>query len=170
MKKKENKFFYVVGIILTITFLSHEAFAAEKSLTLKDLKNLEYTINGEKIKLNNDQYKSRSSTANVVSASIGKYSFGDMNGDGLKDAAVIIEWSGGGSHGFRKLNIVINKNGRPVFLTSISSETVVVNSLEINSGIITVTGLIYGPDNPQCCPSQKNTEKFRLSKNKLIKM
>jgi hypothetical protein len=44
--------------------------------------------------------------------------FGDINGDGAGDAAVILVWSGGGSGRFASVAAVLNLNGKPVHVAS----------------------------------------------------
>ena len=44
--------------------------------------------------------------------------FGDLDGDGIWDAAVVLEANGGGSGTFRSLEAVVNEDGAPVHVAS----------------------------------------------------
>ncbi len=78
---------------------------------------------------------------------------GDLNGDGLDDAAVVLAADPGGSGTFLYLFAVLNAQGRarpiaPAFL----GDRVVVQSLSIEGGEIHATVLERGPNEPLSSP------------------
>ncbi len=96
-------------------------------------------------------------------------SYGDLDGDGQTDTAVLLAANTGGSGTFIYLAAVALRDGRPVNpATTLLGDRVQVKSLSIDNGQIAVTLLTQGPDDPQCCPSQEVTRTFRLSGDQLI--
>jgi hypothetical protein len=97
--------------------------------------------------------------------------FGDLNNDGKEDAALILDAYGGGSGHFYELAIVINHNGIPCYLTSEDlGDRVIINSITLASGVITLDMIVHGPEDALCCPSAKKIFKYKLSDNQLIKV
>ncbi len=125
-------------------------------LTLNTIQNAEYDFfEYGKRRLINGEYENWDER---ITASIynGKIAFGDLNNDGKEDAAVIVTISGGGSGNFRELAIMENQEGSPINLTSVDlGDRVIINSITIESGIITLDMITQGPNDPSCCPTQK---------------
>ena len=174
----------IVSPIIPGLFLSLFLFQAASSgvtktttgtLTVDDLKNGEYQTefsSSGKIKLHNGLYKEKivpdSSTELVVTLS-DKMAFGDLNGDGEKDAAVILIINPGGSGTFRYLAAVINQNGAPNHVASqLLGDRVKVKSLSIKSGEITVKMITHGPSDPLCCPTLEAIQDYQLQGDKLV--
>ena len=105
-----------------------------------------YLCNGEEwylyIKLYgfNIDYEGRKCVESYVEDIEGEIvAFGDLNGDGKKDAAVIINENTGGTGQIRILAIVINRNGKPYNIASQKlGDRVSINSININSEVVTV--------------------------------
>jgi hypothetical protein len=101
----------------------------------------------------------------------GKIAFGDLNGDGAQDAAVILLSSGGGSGGFFELAVMINQNGTPVQAASQSlGDRADVKSIAIRSGIIVIDILLHGPGDARCCPSIRQIQRYRLDGGRLVQL
>jgi len=99
------------------------------------------------------------------------YAFGDLDGDGVEDAAVVLATSGGGSGTFISLEAVINDRGTPNHVATASlGDRVQVNSVAIESGEITVDMVTHGPDDPLCCPTLEVTQTYRLQGDKLVEL
>lgn len=95
--------------------------------------------------------------------------FGDLNGDGLDDAAVLLASESGGSGTFVDLHAVLDENGAPVDVASIFlGDRVQVNSLAIEDGVITVDMLAHGPSDPMCCPTQQEGRTYALVDGELV--
>ncbi len=140
-------------------------------LTLNTIQNAEYDFfEYGKRRLINGEYENWDER---ITASIynGKIAFGDLNNDGKEDAAVIVTISGGGSGNFRELAIMENQEGSPINLTSVDlGDRVIINSITIESGIITLDMITQGPNDPSCCPTQKEVIKYKLLNNQLEKL
>ena len=99
------------------------------------------------------------------------YAFGDLDGDGIEDAAVVLATSGGGSGTFISLEAVINDQGTPNHVaTAFLGDRVEVKSVAIESGEIMVDMITHGPDDPLCCPSLKVTQKYELQGDELVQL
>jgi hypothetical protein len=98
-----------------------------------------------------------------------QYALGDLNGDGVPDAAVILATNSGGSGVFVDLAAVVNDKGTPKHIASAAlGDRVQIKSISINAGEIIVALVKQGPNDPLCCPSQPLTLKFKLQSDKLI--
>ena len=94
--------------------------------------------------------------------------FGDLDNDGVDDAAVVLSYNGGGSGTFYSLLAVVNENGAPLHVASIGlGDRIRLNSLEIVAGVITVKMIAHGPSEGLCCPTQDTVATFRLNGNTL---
>jgi len=96
--------------------------------------------------------------------------WGDLNGDGRADAAVILVSHTGGSGRFFEAAAVVNDRGRPRYAASASlGDGIKVNSLRIKDGIIVLDLVVHGEDDPSCCPTLKITRQYRLEGSRLVK-
>ena len=97
--------------------------STSKELTIEQLKNAEYYSYdpAHKVKLNNGEFFSKYENGSIGGNSIWlgeTIKLGDLNGDGAKDAVVVINQNTGGSGVFMDLAIVINDHGKPVHVDS----------------------------------------------------
>jgi hypothetical protein len=93
---------------------------------------------------------------------------GDLNGDGVNDAAILLAESGGGSGVFESVVAVLDKGGTPSQAGQVQlGDRVRINSLAIDSSTVKLDALVQGPNDPMCCPSQPETQSFRLVENTL---
>ncbi len=93
---------------------------------------------------------------------------GDLNGDGVDDAAVVLEASGGGSGTFRYLAAVLNERGQPRHVASaLLGDRVGIESLAIQDGRIVVEMIGHGPGDGLCCPTQEQTRVFQMADDTL---
>lgn len=97
--------------------------------------------------------------------------FGDLDSDGLSDAAVILAGSGGGSGTFITLAAVPNDDGAPGHAaTTYLGDRVRVSSVVIDSGEIVVTLTEHAPTDPLCCPRLTTERRFRLEQGTLAEI
>ena len=95
--------------------------------------------------------------------------FGDLEGDGFADAAVIVFISGGGSGTFIHVVAVLDRDGTPVQAArAFLGDRVGVESLTIASGEIVATLLTHRPSDGLCCPTLNITRAFTLSGDQLV--
>jgi hypothetical protein len=104
---------------------------------------------------------------------------GDLDSNGVPDAAVIIGSRAGGSGFFITLAAVLNRSGVPENVASMYlGDRVVVNSVAIQAGEIVLDMLTHnddaGPNLPawegQCCPNVPIVLRFRLVGTELVRV
>lgn len=87
--------------------------------------------------------------------------FGDLDGDHITDAAVIVFYNGGGSGTFISLVTVLDRDGAPMQGPHyLLGDRVVVQNVTISHGEIVVDMLTHGPEDALCCPTQAVTRKY----------
>lgn len=94
---------------------------------------------------------------------------GDLNGDAVADAAVVLATNTGGTGIFKALHAVLNQAGQPVEAAAIQlGDRVQVKSLTIQSGAILVDLLTHGPKDGLCCPTMEVIQTYKLQGNTLV--
>lgn len=98
-----------------------------------------------------------------------RYAIGDLGGDSLPDAAVVLMTSGGGSGEFCELYAVLNNGGtaRPVG-SILLGDRVRLDSVWIADRQVRVSYLTHAHDDPMCCPSLSVTRAFELRGDSLV--
>jgi len=89
--------------------------------------------------------------------------YGDLNGDGVDDAAVILAENGGGSGVFESVVAVLDSGGLPYPVgQALLGDRFKINSAKIASGEISLDMVVQGPNDPMCCPTQPEGQTYRL--------
>ena len=148
--------------------LSGQTLVSESSLE-KLAKNFEYTLStGSKYKLVDGRYKQGQSIEDYVSIRVDTLAFGDLNGDGLKEAAVILVSNYGGSGSFYELTTLIN-GGQALQQTNCLElgDRVQIKKVKISKEKIIIEMLTQGPNDPMCCPSKKVNLIFQFKNGRL---
>lgn len=97
--------------------------------------------------------------------------FGDLNGDGVDDAAVILVTRPDAEQVFCYLFAVLNDHGRPVATGgALLGERVLVRALRIEEGRIVVEMDTYGPNAQECCPDQTSRCEYQVADEELCLM
>jgi hypothetical protein len=139
-------------------------------LTLDALKNAEYTFDLDEamptFRLSDGSYQSGSdpSKSDFVQVNLAdKVAFGDLNGDGVNDAAVVISINTGGTGEFEYVVGVVSQDGQPMQAGyAYIDDRAIINSLNIADGKIILDTVTHAPNDPMCCPSQPVIETLRL--------
>jgi heat shock protein HslJ len=141
---------------------------------MNDLKNAEYQSSfpaRRRVKLTNGIYREKivpNSATDLIIILSDKVAYGDLNGDGEEDAAVILITDSGGSGTFHQLAVVLNQKGSPNHVASqLLGDRVEVKSLSVRSGEIAVEMITHGPNDPLCCPTLEVTQNYLLQGDKL---
>jgi hypothetical protein len=145
-------------------------------LTVEQLKNAEYHSEWPTegvAKLTDGEYEEEivpgAASKLIIVVYPDRHAFGDLDGDGIDDAAVVLATSGGGSGTFISLEAVINDKGTPKHVASAElGDRVRVESVVIESGEITVDMVTHGPEDPLCCPTVEATQKYKLQGDTLV--
>jgi len=146
-------------------------------LTLENLQNAQYRSPdwGEYQLVNGIFY--RPPTAPGESAEIyttqldERFVTGDLNADGADDAVAFLRTQNGGAGHFVELAAMLNQNGNPYNVSTVSlGDRVVVESVQIVDGVIILAMRVQGPNDGMCCPSQLETWQFHLENNQLVRL
>lgn len=168
------------------TFRFIEESEAAEDMTIEELENAEYYIRvfDKNVEFKGGNYEERVSESGAeftITAGIypdfqdeeSKYkiAFGDLNNDKKDDVAVIIFSNTGGSGSWIDLAVILNSNGEPTFIGSVSlGDRTRINSIIIDKGIITLDIVTHGPEDPMCCPTLEKTVKYKLSEGRLVEI
>ncbi len=108
---------------------------------------------------------------NFIDAEITHKAFGDLNGDKIADAAVIIIFNAGGTGTFVSLFAVLAAQGTPSIPNSIAlGDRSVIKSLSMSSGKIIVNLITHKASDPACCPTLNRTYTYCLKDGKLVEV
>ena len=152
--------------------------ASASSLSLEALKNATYPSEWEEsgtITLTDGRYEGEpfveGGASRLVVTLVEPVAFGDLDGDGVEDAAVILAANAGGSGTFISLEAVRNEGGEPVHLATYPlGDRVRIESLAIEGGQIVLDMITHGPDDPMCCPTQLVRNVYALEGDTLIEV
>ena len=123
---------------------------------------------GETVQLTDGQYTDTEEYLHMELLNLRAY--GDLDGDGVDDAAVLLATNTGGSGVFVDLAVVLDRGGRPqetarFFL----GDRVKPERMTINSGLIELALVVHGPDDALCCPTEHVVWRFRLVGSDLVR-
>jgi hypothetical protein len=139
-------------------------------LSVDSLRNATYTTPYflKTVKLVNGSYTEGSGATYYTVQMMGVYAYGDLNGDGKVDAAIILAENQGGSGVFESVVAVLNQGGGPHQISSVQlGDRVLVKSADISRGVIHLDMIVHSPNDPMCCPSQADVQSFWLLGNSL---
>ena len=99
----------------------------------------------------------------------GHVAFGDLDGDGVDDAIVVLVSSGGGTGIFYQLVAVTQRNGI-VETPAVKSlgDRIMINQINITNRIVTVDMITQGPDDPLCCPTERQVFKLKAQGSEFV--
>jgi hypothetical protein len=138
---------------------------APAGLSLDMLKNGSYHVPfyDLTVTLANGSYSNGSSTDPYSVQMLDLAAFGDLNGDGISDAAILLVENTGGTGQFESIIPVLNAGGAPVQAgESQLGDRVRINAMIIDSGKIRLDMFVQGPNDPMCCASQPETQYFGM--------
>ncbi|MBC8548017.1 MAG: CHAP domain-containing protein [Candidatus Brocadiales bacterium] len=150
-------------------------FPRLKNFRINDLLNAKY---GE-IVLVDGEYKKGDpwSDSNYINVWVHKnkqddyfVAFGDLDGDGKRDAVVTTYENYGGSGSFLSINVFINKKGRPHFIGAVKLGQKSIKSLKVIGKMIRAVYLKHGPNDPMCCPTILEDKEYEVIGEKIISL
>lgn len=141
------------------------------ALKLEALKNFTYHAPQYKktVQLSNGKYEAGSGADYYMAALLDQAALGDLNGDGLPDAAVLLAENGGGSGVFVSLIVLLNDAGNPRQAGAVLiDDRPQISSLAIQEGQVQLEAVIHGPGDAMVSPSLSVRETFRLDGASLV--
>lgn len=139
-------------------------------LSVDILRNATYTTPYflKTVKLVNGSYTEGSGATYYSVQMLDIFAYGDLNGDGKADAAVILAENQGGSGVFESVVAFINQGGAPHQISSVQlGDRELIKSADISHGVIHLSMTVHAPNDPMCCPSQPEVQSFWLLGNNL---
>jgi len=141
------------------------------SFTQEKLENMTYRLSefeGREVTLTEREYHEKDLYAELPEDMI---TYGDINNDGMEDAAVILNYNGGGSGSFYDVALVINQKGVPLNVASaLLGDRIVVQGLGIVKSHINVEILDRKPDEPMSAePTVRKFLEFEFAGGRLVK-
>lgn len=147
--------------------------AARQTLTAADLANAGYRLEGlGEFRLDKGEFVRQDGEGETqrYKVTLERVAFGDLDHDGLGDAAVILAWQSGGSGTFRYLVAMKNTGIAPRQLDSVLlGDRVRSTALSIAGEKVVLETLSSGPHDPACCPSLPVRHAYRLREGKWAK-
>jgi heat shock protein HslJ len=141
--------------------------AKPAALALTALQNLDYQIpdlGSVQLKDGHFEHKYGDGATQVNKVGYLQSVQGDLNGDGVQDAVIVLWATTGGSGFYNYIAGVINQNGKAQPTQAILlGDRIKIKDLSIQDGRITLLSLEAGPNDPQCCPSQQVTRILQLT-------
>ena len=146
------------------------------ALTADQLKNAQYHLvfqdSHKTVQLTNGVYQSKGDPTSPDYADVTlaqQMAFGDLNGDGIGDAAVLLAENYGGSGVFVSVVAMINLDGKPVQASAeMIDDRPMINSISIKDGQIFLDATVHGPNDPGCCAAQPVKQVYRFVGGKLV--
>lgn len=145
------------------------------SLSREDLGNAEYLsefATSGKARLRDGVYREKAAPGSfpeVVITLSDLGARGDLDGDGVEDAAVILIVQSGGSGTFYYLCAVLNQDGVPLNEATVYlGDRIQIRSLSIDGGRIEIDMLVQGPGDPMVKPTLRVRRTYELSDSRLI--
>jgi hypothetical protein len=100
-----------------------------------------------------------------------EYAVGDLDADGVSDAAAVLATDAGGSGTFLDLAAVLNREGVPeVRAILFLGDRIPVDRVRIVDNEIRLDLTMHGPADPMCCPSVRATRRFVLEGDALVEI
>ena len=107
----------------------------------------------------------------VVRLVPGMKAMGDLTGDGIDEAALVLAHNAGGSGVFMHLAVVqASRSGPDNIATVMLGDRVKVISVTIDDGSIRVQLVEHAPADPMCCPTLQAERAWRFAGNGLVEI
>ena len=151
------------------------ATSAAAALSVAELQNATYRgIYDEPITLTNGKYEGEPFVEGDSSRPTVEYwgeTFGDLDGDGVEDAAVFLVENSGDTGNFVYVAAQLNQNGQPVDAGAVSIEDrIQVKSATIEDSQIKLEIITEGPGDAACCKSHKANKSYALQNGQLAEL
>ena len=132
---------------------------AAGQIDLNLLKNFTYQVQDNQIQvvLKDGTFSSNQATTRFIEPA----AFGDLNGDGKQDAAVVLATNTGGSGTYYDLIAVLDQNGTPAQAgIATIGDRQLIKDLQIANGRIILDYITQGLSDPSCCPNEHRLRSY----------
>ena len=131
---------------------------------------LSFTDVPQTVQLTNGVYEvGTSGSADYVNVRVSDFiALGDINGDGINEAAAIISENYGGTGVFTFLVLYSDQGGEPLYVTSaFIDDRPLIESIQVENNEIFLNVTTHDADDPFCCPTLRNNRHYQLINNQL---
>lgn len=138
----------------------------DTGLSIDKLQNMSYlSPNFDKqIVLSNSVYREGEMTITLLP----QIAVGDLNGDQIDDAAVLLAENGGGTGNFVSLVVIVSQDGEYRQVGSkLIDDRPIIQSLTISDGSIKLEAMIHGINDPMVSPTLGVKQTYKLLENYL---
>ena len=167
----------VAGATMLAFLLACSPGQPERAPTTEQLKNTTYhAVLDEQVTLQDGVYQgppfmSMSVSHATVTLIEAPMASGDVTGNGVDEAIVLLATNMGGSGVFFHVAVVRNQSGAPQHIGMIPlGDRVNVQSLEVVDGKIIVNLVEHGPGEPMCCPTHAVYREWELQGGELTEL
>lgn len=109
------------------------------------------------------EWSSQNANERITSHLLDPVAFGDLNDDGLQDAAVLLATNTGGSGTFVSLFVILDTERGPVQAAAyFIDDRPLINSVSIRDGILNLDFVGHAAEDPMCCPTLHLLSSYRL--------
>lgn len=157
--------------------MDQDGGAEAASLTPDDLANASYVLpDGTTVQLTDGGYAERpdaEAATFVINVTLDEEltSFGDLDGDGVDDASVVLYNAPGGSGVFTFLAAVSNEGGAPNNVDTIDlGDRTAVETNVISDATVRLDVVAHGPEDPMCCPTEQRVWTYELREGELAQV
>ncbi len=136
------------------------------TLTMDALQNATYLAPSYNmsVTLSGGKYEEGSGLDFFSAVMLPEVAFGDLNTDGLEDAAILLAENQGGTGVYVSLIAVLNQDGQPMQAASaFVDDRPLINSLSIQDGAIILAATIHGPNDPMVSPTFPVSKTYQLN-------
>jgi hypothetical protein len=148
--------------------------ATRASLDDEALGNMTYIFNELPVTLSDGIYQEKpdeTSATFITNLSVYQTAYGDLNGDGIDDAAVILLDAPGGSGSFLNLYGVMDQGSA---LTSTAGmflgDRTKIEKFWVANGQMMMDVIRHGPDDPMCCPTEAATLMYVVQNGRIVEV
>ncbi|MCC6260049.1 MAG: hypothetical protein IT311_04220 [Anaerolineales bacterium] len=144
-------------------------------LTLDQIKNAQYKLNARDdhaiVQLTDGVYQNGTDNTTADFARVfltENIAFGDLDGDGVNEAAAVFFENFGGTGSFGYVVVYSLSNNQPIFVTAtLIDDRPMINQISIENGEIFLDAVTHGAEDPACCPTLETTRRYALVNNQL---
>lgn len=148
----------------------------EPALTLAELKSADLQtdyVSGGVIRLTAGEYREPAapgSASETIVTLTGTVAYASLI-SGQPAAAAVVATQTGGSGTFLDLVVIARRDGQATQIAGTHlGDRIKVEAITFDKGIVTLTMVVHGPDDPLCCPTQRVTRRYELRLDSLVQL
>jgi hypothetical protein len=161
--------FGVLGLAVVLVGAAFFVFRGAKKTPTLDHMNATYYEPGRGlyVKLTKGQYRGGPEGDNWLLGVTAPPAWGDLNSDGNQEAVMLVGLSQGASGSVTMVEVLDPSTSKAV-AWEVLGDGIVVKDLTVSDGVIRLSTVEHGPDDPHCCPTVKLVRQLRLKDGVLV--